>query len=35
VVCNLPHDDAARMRFHPVTDKAPGHAINRACRILK
>jgi hypothetical protein len=35
VVCHLPRDDAARTRFHPVTGKALGHAINRAYGIPK
>lgn len=32
---HLPHDDAARTRFYPVTDKTLGHAINRVYRLVK
>ncbi len=32
---HVPHDDDARTRFYPVTDKVLGHAVNRVYRILK
>jgi GT2 family glycosyltransferase len=32
---HLPHDDTARTRFYPITDKVQGHAVNRVYRILK
>jgi glycosyltransferase involved in cell wall biosynthesis len=32
---HLAHDDEARTRYYPVTDRVLGHAINRVYRILK
>lgn len=35
LLSHLPHDDDARTRYYPITDKTLGHAINRVYRILK
>jgi glycosyltransferase involved in cell wall biosynthesis len=35
LLTHLAHDDDARTRYYPVTDRVLGHAVNRVYRILK